>query len=78
MATAKVQLQHQYPDGRREFVSQSEALENNDELRKWIIKEIDQRQPIPKGAQWLVCNEKSEYFMFSALIDGLDPPLTME
>jgi hypothetical protein len=57
------QLHHQFKDGHTAFMAQREDPENNDELRKWIIV-VQQSHPLPAGAMWLMCNEKSEYFIW--------------
>lgn len=28
-----------------------------------MIDECSKRYPVPKGYQWMICNEKSEYFV---------------
>lgn len=59
-----LQLHHQFKD-HNEFCSQKEI--NSDEERRGWIKETQVNYPLPDGAQWLVCNEKSEYFLFAMM-----------
>jgi len=56
-----LQLHHQFPDGHTEFCSQTD-IETHQEIRKWE-QETAEQFPLPEGAQWLVCNEKSRHFV---------------
>ncbi|MCJ7482611.1 MAG: hypothetical protein MUO31_06565 [Thermodesulfovibrionales bacterium] len=61
----RYQLHHQPKDYNRSgetiFISQSEEITSAATYDKWLA---DNRKanPLPEGYQWLVCNEKSEYF----------------
>jgi len=61
------QLHHQNKKdtSKTEFCSQRE-IQNTDEMNAWL-KETREEFPVPKGFQWLCCNEDSEYFMMQAL-----------
>lgn len=56
-----IQLHHQFRDNKTEMQAQREEV-GGDELRTWV-KEIQESHPLPEKAQWLMCNEKSEYFV---------------
>ena len=56
------QLHHQFKS-RTEFVSQAE-INNNDEMERFI-KRTKISHPLPDDAIWMVCNEKSEYFLLA-------------
>jgi len=58
------QLHHQYKDGKTEFVAQSE-IRNLEEMKFWH-DDVAERHPLPDGCQWMICNEKSKYFMRAA------------
>jgi hypothetical protein len=55
-----IQILYQFRDGRTQFVAQSE-ISNNEELLRFTQKTA-KNHPLPKGAQWLCCNEQSEHF----------------
>ena len=48
-------------NGKTDFRSQREI--NSTEEMKAFVKEMNKEQPPPESAIWLVCNEKSEYFV---------------
>ena len=58
-----IQLHHQFKD-RTEMQAQQDIDENNyfDEMRAFV-KEIKESHPLPKGAIWMACNEKSKDFV---------------
>jgi hypothetical protein len=58
------QLHHQFKNGHTEFMAQAsnKVLTNTELVRKWI-KETYEKYPLPVHATWLMCNEKSEYFI---------------
>jgi hypothetical protein len=56
------QLHYQFKDGRTQFIAQKK-IANHDEFRNWL-EDINQNHPLPDGAQLLVCNEDSEYFVW--------------
>jgi hypothetical protein len=57
------QLHHQNIEDRHktEFCSQKD-IQSNEELQEWC-NDVQKEFPLPKGFDWLLCNEKSEYFM---------------
>ena len=55
-----LQLHWQFKD-HTEFVAQHNVADY-DTIHKWI-KEVQQRHPLPSGAQWMACNEDSKYFV---------------
>jgi len=65
---ALIQLHHQFLDKdlttkKTEFIAQRD-INSNDEMCEFV-KEIQREHPIPKDAQWLACNEKSELFIMT-------------
>jgi len=62
------QLHHQFKDGHTEMIAQRE-INNDDEMREWV-KELWKSHPPPKGAVWLACNEKAEYFALTSHPSG--------
>jgi hypothetical protein len=58
-----IQLHHQFKDGHTEMVSQGEWT-GNDALRL-MIEDAKKSNPPPDGAIWMVCNEKSEKFVWT-------------
>lgn len=61
-----LQLHWQFKDGHTEMRAQNEfkfeRWKTNKEFVEWL-KEIQKTHPLPDGADWMVCNEKSEYFV---------------
>lgn len=55
-----LQLHHQFDD-HVELCSQRE-INSNKEYDEWI-EETKKNYPLPINAQWMVCNEHSEYFL---------------
>ena len=41
------------------------SIKSNKELRLFI-KETQDNHPLPDGAQWMACTEKSRYFVWAA------------
>lgn len=58
------QLHWQFKDGKTEFIEQSE-IRSQVEMRVWE-NDVVKRHPLPEGAQWLVCTEKSRHFLMAA------------
>ena len=57
------QIHHQWPD-HTEMVAQKDLSGDFSETREWV-KEIKASHPLPQGAQWMMCNEKSEFFVWA-------------
>jgi len=55
-----LQLHWQYKNGTSEMRTQRE-ISSIEELLLFV-RETQNGHPLPEGAQWLACNEKSEYF----------------
>ena len=58
------QLHHQFKDGHTEMMAQCDTKEFSSldrEYHLWVAG-VMREHPCPEGAQWLVCNEKSEFF----------------
>jgi len=65
------QLHWQFTDGHTEMRAQAE-IGSEDELRTWQ-REVADRHPLPIGALWMICNEKSRHFVMTSeepYIDG--------
>lgn len=63
------QIHWQFKDGKTEMRSQKDIDASNlfakaAALKRWIA-EAKEDHPLPKGAQWLVCNKKSEHFLWA-------------
>lgn len=58
-----LQLHHQFKN-RTEFIAQVDRrdLLSDDAFREWVQELVD-RHPLPKGARWMLCNDKSQYFV---------------
>lgn len=65
-----IQLHHQWIKNcktiKTEICAQRDISENNHiiEMRAFI-KETKESHPLPEDAQWLVCPEKSKYFVMT-------------
>jgi len=59
-----LQIHHQFED-RTEMVAQN-TINNTTEMRAWE-KEVAENHPLPTGAQWMICNEKSKHFVMAAI-----------
>ena len=57
------QLHWQYKDGNTEMRAQKD-INSHDELIAFS-KEAQKEHPLPNGAIWMVCNEKSNHFVFT-------------
>jgi len=57
-----LQIHHQFED-HTVMVAQN-TISNNAEMRAWE-KEVAEDHPLPEGAQWMICNEKSKYFILA-------------
>ena len=44
-----------------EFIAQKD-INTPEEMKAWK-KDVSKRHPLPKGYQWLICNENSKLFM---------------
>jgi thymidylate synthase (FAD) len=64
------QIHHQFQDGHTEMVSQHEEMPYP-EHERWF-KKIRQKFPLPEGASWLFCNEKSEYFVWTTTEEEME------
>jgi len=64
------QLLWQYKNGKIEMRAQKD-INSESEMAAWE-KDIATRHPLPKDAQWLVCNEESKHFVWAAKDDGFD------
>lgn len=67
------QLHHQFKD-RTEMVAQRPIC-SEIEMREWQ-RDVSARHPLPEGAAWMVCNDKSKHFVWAVPhqekpIDGL-------
>jgi len=57
------QMHHQYRNGRTEMIAQKDFDESNKpEYHEWVRAIVD-KYSLPENAQWLACNEQSEYFV---------------
>lgn len=56
-----IQIHHQSKDGSTVMVAQKE-IDSQDEMRAFIEK-TRKDHPLPEGAQWFFCNEKSRHFV---------------
>ena len=55
----------QYKNGTTEMKAQRE-ISSHDEMREFV-KETQKNHPLPRGAIWMVCNEKSKHFVLMEL-----------
>lgn len=51
----------QYPDGTTEIKAQKD-IRSFEEMLAWTT-EVMREFPLPEGAQWLTCNEKSKHWV---------------
>ena len=58
------QLHWQFGDGKTEMRAQNK-IDSPIEMHAWE-EDVAKRHPLPKGAQWLICNEKSRHFVMAA------------
>jgi len=58
------QLHWQFKNGTTEMRAQQEI--STDAEMKAFWKETKKRHPLPEGAQWLLCDESSEHFVWVA------------
>lgn len=56
-----LQLHHQWPGGRTDFVSERE-ISTHDEIRDWA-RQAAMKNPVPKGAKWVLVTEESPFFV---------------
>ena len=59
------QFHHQFRDGHTEMKSQSKDNMTSEEHREWT-RDLVSRFPPPENAQNMVCNEKSEFFVWTS------------
>ena len=57
------QLHHQFKDGHTEMMAQFGDAEGHPSVFKEWVREIIVKFPLPEDAQWMACNEKSEFFV---------------
>jgi hypothetical protein len=60
------QLHHQFKDGHTEFMAQVDVGIQEMGDSRWSQLFVDRTvdaHPLPKGATWLMCNEKAEQFI---------------
>ena len=57
------QIHHQYK-ARTVMVSQREQPTTQKEVDAWW-RETKELHPLPDNAQWMICNEDSEFFMWA-------------
>ncbi len=58
------QLHWQFENGTTDIWAQSE-INSVAEMKAWEQETVE-NHPLPKGAQWLLCNHKSKYFVWAA------------
>ena len=58
------QLHWQFTDGHTEMRSQTDVL-TEEEIRTWT-KEVQAGNLLPDGAEWLICNDDSDFFVWAA------------
>jgi len=61
-----IQLNHKLKDGSIEFKIQREMNKKTDDVimtLNTIMKEAINLYPLPEGAEWILCTEKSKYFI---------------
>jgi len=68
------QIHHQdEKNGSTEFIAQNE-IENEEQMSAWT-KDVTERNPLPEGKIWLICNEKSRHFIMTNIYpEPIDPP----
>lgn len=57
------QLHWQYKDGSTEMRTQREV--NSLDEMEVFVKETQEAHPLPDGAIWMACNERSKHFVFA-------------
>lgn len=57
------QLHWQYKDGTTDIRAQRE-INSHDEMKEFV-KELREEHPLPDGAIWMICNDKSEHFVWA-------------
>ena len=58
-----IQLHHQFKDGKTDMRAQRD-LKTLDDMGLFI-REVKKTHPLPDGAIWMACNEKSEHFIMT-------------
>ena len=58
-----LQLHWQYKDGTTEMRAQKDIISHK-KLRAFV-REIQKTHPLPNGAIWMVCNQKSKDFVLT-------------
>ena len=56
------QIHHEFRDGKTEMVAQFEQPATPQALGE-RLKDAEQSHPLPKKAQWLICNEEDDRFV---------------
>ena len=70
------QIHWQYRGNRpTEFIRQFDVPDDMDSTGKQqvldrILKEVNESHPLPQGALWLLCNDKSKHFMMCPVEDN--------
>ena len=55
------QIHHQFKDGTTEMCTQAD-INSHDDLKR-LVEETKKSHPLPSGAIYMACNEKSEHFV---------------
>ena len=70
------QLHWQFEDGKTEMRAQN-TINSTAEMKAWE-KDVCERHPLPKGAKWLLCNDKSIHFAMTVATVAEDIPVGAE
>ena len=64
------QIHHQFKDGKTEMCTQTEMdVYNHDKMRA-LVNHTRKSHPLPEGAIYMVCNEKSPHFVWAVAKDN--------
>jgi len=63
-----IQLHHQFNTGTTEICAQGD-IETISEFQDFV-KETQASHPLPAGAKWMACNERSKFFVKTEIIGG--------
>lgn len=61
------QLHHQFKDGHTDMRAQKSfdlSKSRDSDVRNWT-KGVQERHPLPDGANWMICDEKSKHFVWA-------------
>ncbi len=64
-----LQLHWQFRDGHTEMRSQTD-VSTQEEIKKWVL-ETNLEHPLPEDAEWVMCDEESEHFVW-AVVGGVE------